>query len=296
MLLLSNGRPDAWYLRRRARKQAEDWRAALHQVAPWVEDASTEDPIFILACGWRSGSTVLQRIIASSKQAIIWGEPYADSGIIPSLARQILPFSRSWPQQRWILSDQPTGLGLARLHSENLYPRPSALVAAHRTFLDTLLAEPARQLGYSRWGFKEVRLTAEYAAYLKLLYPRARLVFLVRNPLNSWASYRSEARWFIEWPDRQVRTVFQFGQAWARIARSFLAWQETLDALLVRYEDLTHDGRAIASLREHLGISLEPESALKYHTSSTMSFPSQYEVNALRLMVARSAAALGYQV
>lgn len=40
-----------------------------------------ENPVFILSAGWRSGSTLLHRMIMADEKVMIWGEPYAHSNI-----------------------------------------------------------------------------------------------------------------------------------------------------------------------------------------------------------------------
>ena len=65
----------------------------------WPELRSTEtcEPIFILAAGWRSGSTFLQRLVMSREEAFIWGEPYRHAALVDSLASQVKVFTDVWP-------------------------------------------------------------------------------------------------------------------------------------------------------------------------------------------------------
>jgi hypothetical protein len=106
-----------------------------------------------------------------------------------------------------------------------------------------------------RWGFKEVRLSADYALYLEFLFPRAKFIFLVRDPLTAFASYKSWRTWYRRWPDEQVRTADGYARMWRQLAGSFWARQEAggLNALLLRYEDLMPGNPAIARIEEFLG-------------------------------------------
>ena len=45
----------------------------------------TDDPIFVLAAGWRTGSTLLQRMIIEAG-ALVWGEPYSQAGPSQAMA------------------------------------------------------------------------------------------------------------------------------------------------------------------------------------------------------------------
>ena len=63
----------------------ESGLAAIESVCPAPkEDAAA--PIFLLSAGWRSGSTLLQRLIMSDKHVLIWGEPYDECGAIQAMA------------------------------------------------------------------------------------------------------------------------------------------------------------------------------------------------------------------
>jgi hypothetical protein len=144
----------------------------------------------------------------------------------------------------------------------NLYPPPERLLDAHLAMFDRLFAQPARAAGAERWGLKETRLSADHAAYLKWLFPRAKFLFLVRNPYDAYRSYaaRRDAgwKWFNRWPDQPL-TVQNFARHWRELTASFLAGAEALQALLVRYEDLrTGD---YAAIEAYLGWPLAPEAA-----------------------------------
>ena len=38
-------------------------------------------PVFILSAGWGAGSTLLQRLIMSSGEVLVWGEPFDQAAI-----------------------------------------------------------------------------------------------------------------------------------------------------------------------------------------------------------------------
>ena len=150
-------------------------------------------------------------------------------------------------------SDAP----LASQWIANLNPGFAALRCAHRAFFDTLLATPAREKGYERWGAKWVRLTAQHALYLKWLYPRARFVLLVRDPVDAFRSYQGR-RWYTINPLARVDNVFKFVAHWKFVADSFLEAPDGLDAMLVRYEDLIGDPGELKRLAHHCGLEIDP--------------------------------------
>jgi hypothetical protein len=211
-------------------------------------------PIFLLAAGWRSGSTLLQRLIVSSGEALVWGEPYGRAGILPALARATMTFQPDWPADAAIAGEHP--LRSASLHEQwiaNLYPEPRSLRAALRALLDELLMTPAKRRGFARFGLKEVRLSATDAEWLEWLYPDARFVFLVRNPWDAWASMKGHT-WYWRWPDHPVSTAHSFAQVWSGLLATFRHWQRP-SGVFLRYEDLRRPDFDLDPLREHLRLA-----------------------------------------
>lgn len=161
-----------------------------------------------MSAGWRSGSTLVQRLLCSDPNTLIWGEPFGEAVPVPRLAAMIEAFVKKAPNRAADAYDEVTRNATAPLCDlwiPNLNPGFAALRRAHRAFFDTLLMAPARARGYRRWGAKWVRLSAHHARYLKWLYPRAKFVFLVRDPLDAWRSYKGR-RWYTVNPIAASRT------------------------------------------------------------------------------------------
>src|SRR3954451_10754437 len=51
--------------------------------------ADQDSPIFVLGSGWRTGSTLVQRMINATPGTLIWGEPYSEGALVQRLAESI---------------------------------------------------------------------------------------------------------------------------------------------------------------------------------------------------------------
>lgn len=293
------------------------WRRYQHQLvverAPTVRDgiaaftdrwgngtsaASAEQPVFIFSAGWRSGSTLLQRLAMSSGTAFLWGEPYHECAYVQRMADSLRAFSSASPTDDVFHEPRANGTG----HYDdawvaNLFPAAEHLLAAHRAFFDRLLAAPALEGGFQRWGFKGVRLSMEHAYYLRWLYPGARFLFQVRNPYKAYRSYRLFRPWYSRWPDQPVLTAADFGAFWLDLARGFVREHTEVGGRLVRYEELAAgDGTLIEELSEYVGLPL-PRKVLERKVLERR-WPLQAvplgELESLRRAVEPLATELGY--
>ena len=236
-----------------------------------------EQPIFLLSAGWRSGSTLLQRLLMSDPQVLIWGEPYDECGIIQALADSMKAFRPGWPPADYYY-DGSEPVQLSGEWIANLFPSLEELRKAQRAFFDALFAEPARKAGTRRWGIKEVRLGAEHCYYLRWLYPNAQFVFLYRNPFDAYRSYCSHGRnWYNTFPDKPVFTAREFGQHWRALTEGFLRHQRELRALMIRYEDLAAGIAPMAELQSALGLKIN-ETILKSKVGSAERFGSRADI------------------
>ena len=230
----------------------------LTPLPPGGTDPYDASPVFILASSWRAGSTALQRLVLSSPEVIIWGEPYRDCNYVQGFADSLKALVRLDPDSAEF-SRARASEELATEWVATMSPNFSSLKAAHAAFFQTLYAEPAAALGRSRWGIKEVRLDIGHARYLKLLFPLARFVFLHRDPFAAYRSYRIFPTWYSRWPHGPVLSAAQFGEHWSRLTAGFVDEAASVDGMVVAYENLQAAPTVLAAqLGRHLNLDLNP--------------------------------------
>lgn len=208
------------------------------------------EPVLVLAAGQRCGSTLIQRLLSSHPQVLIWGEH----------AGQLRPVLAAGDRlHRWAADFGELGrLGYARSGHQsfmaNMTPEPEHIDEAVRAFVEALFAKPAERSGRPVWGFKEVRYGLAEAEAVQRLFPRCRVLHIVRDPRDVLRSLDVWER-AGGWPRSDTEVVVD---DWARVAASFWCAEPPPWVLRVRYEDLVAEpGRWGARIAEHC--ELDPD-------------------------------------
>jgi hypothetical protein len=226
---------------------------------------SDESPIFIFAAGWRSGSTLLQRLLNSNRDVLVWGEAYEFSFLLHHLAAPLAgltktPFDLTFLSRH--LSRMPGELAsvLTTKWIANLTPPVADLKRAHLAYLSTLFSTSTMAAKRPRWGLKFVRGDAAIASYLRWLYPKAKILYLFRSPYASYRSYLNAAAdgWYLYYPRYRVDGVVPFAVHWRHCMENFMASHQQVNAFLLSFESLT-EGRILGPLQEYLNFEVDPE-------------------------------------
>jgi Sulfotransferase family len=278
--------------------------AALHSQASDTtqEQKDTEAPIFLLSTGWRSGSTLLQRILVTDSRVFLWGEPLGEMTLVSRIA-EMLSHLGARDLQFW--HNQPgleslSSAWLATSWIATFTPPSEDFRLALRALFDRWLAEPTRRNGFARWGFKEVRLAAAEARVLYWLYPNAKFVILSRHPYDCYLSL-SGANYhplYYRYPNCRVDSAAGFSRRWNQLALSWAELPEGFPFFHVKYEDLVSGQFDFRKLESWLGIQITEDIALSVVVGHSSARPqlSWYE----RRIIAREAGggmrALGYSI
>ncbi len=235
------------------------------------ENSETESPIFLLATGWRSGSTLLQRILVTDPSVLLWGEPLGEMAMLSGMAGMLARLS-TFPELKQLCTpDEAPFSALPTSWIATLFPPGKDLRRGLQSLLTQWLGESARQRGFSRWGFKEVRLGAAEATFLHWLYPKAKFVLLSRNPYDCYRSL-ADSGWhhlYHSRPEIRIDSAAGLARHWNRIALSWSELPEDFPAFRVRYEDLIGGRVDFRKLESWLGIEIREDVALSVSVGST---------------------------
>ena len=264
---------------------------------PAEEEGSGESPIFVLSTGWRSGSTLLQRILVTDPRLILWGEPLGDVALIPGIAETVSRMSKVIKLRENYISDNVTPRSMPTTWIALLYPPGEDFRLALRGFFDRWLGSPARQRGFVRWGLKEVRLSATEAAFLHWLYPNAKFLMISRHPYDGYRSL-CDATWrrvYYRCPDISVHSAAAFARHWNRLALSWSELPPEFPLFHIKYEELIDDGIDFRRLETWLGVEIREAAALSASVGATArSRLSWHERWIIRSIARRGMQALGY--
>ncbi len=220
-------------------------------------------PIFIFAAGWRSGSTLLQRMLMSSGKALIWGESggalkcFAEAArryeqmLGPGNIRYEYGFGGNGDEE--FKQFEKSGKNGVHTWIACINPPEQIIKDALRKTLEDIYAETARRMGYQRWGVKEVVAGTDTARLLMELYPKAKFVFLVRNPFACILSIKRR-----DWMDQKGMRdpLTYYANHWKKLASGF---RTAGFGYYVRYEDLVEKQEIRQVLMNYVELTDLPE-------------------------------------
>lgn len=228
--------------------------------------SGADHPVFIFSAGWGSGSTLLQRLLVSSGEILVWGEPMDEAAPIQRMATSVCAVRKQWPRldhfQQVDNSNSLSGSWIA-----NLAPDMSYYKSAYRDFIYQWLCAPANHAGYKKWGMKEVRLTINHAKFLQWMYPDAKFLFVYRDLYDSYLSVRRKP-WLSIWPDHSATPIMSFAHHWKILLEGFLDGYSDVGGVLIKYEDLVSGQLDLQMVADYSGLERIDESILNVKVGS----------------------------
>jgi hypothetical protein len=207
---------------------------------------------------------LLQRILVTDPRVLLWGEPLGEMALVSGFAEMLTRLSTFPGLPGRVAENENVFSSLATTWIATLYPPGTDFRSGLLNFFDQWLGESARKQGFSRWGFKEVRLGAAEATLLHWLYPKAKFVLLSRNPYDCYRSL-ADSRWhhlYYARPDIRVDSAAGLARHWNRIALSWSELPAGFPAFRIKYEDLIADRVDFRSFESWLGIEIKERKAL----------------------------------
>lgn len=205
--------------------------------------------MLLFSAGQRCGSTLVQRLLSSHPDVMIWGEQEGQLRQIFGAAERMIHLSDYDGAE----ARDAFVSGGYQSFMANLMPEGEWIDEALRQFVRVLFEDRAAAQGKRVWGIKEVRYGMPEARVLHRLFPGAVVIQLVRDPRDVLRSlYLWEHRY--AWWDRR-RTELAV-RDWHRVAESFQHCSAELSppVLRLRYEDVVADP---AGASEQIGVHTE---------------------------------------
>ncbi|MCG6917650.1 MAG: sulfotransferase [Deltaproteobacteria bacterium] len=214
-------------------------------------------PIFLLGTG-RCGSTLVQKILNSVEEVMIYGE---HGGFLRQIAEAYFLNLEDKKIAKYILSQNVVGEDATSVTESlknpqrwtawtNWYNRET-VKKNFRDFIESFF-NPITLGRKMHWGFKEIRygIDDRVLEMLADLYPQGRIIFVVRNPVDVVASKISA---------RMSAGIEADAHSWTEQNSHFLEFYRLnkKSSRIVRYEDLINDnGPHLDQLFNWLGFSL----------------------------------------
>lgn len=222
------------------------------------------DPIFLLSCGPRTGSTWLQRCLIRNG-VMVWGErvliEFLHLMIDNPYVKEAKEEGKDWNYQHFLENKD-------RMWTAVLNPPYHSRILHH--FCSTHFSTQAIICGYDRWGVKETMWRPGWDYLFEQPFHEARIVYLTRNFLQCYRSRYSQSYKPPDWgspeldwtpyrPGMEGQESFLdrnlFCRRWA--ALNVHAWHSAIDEpnsrRFVRYEDLLRDRKCLNSVLDFCG-------------------------------------------
>ena len=115
-----------------------------------------------------------------------------------------------------------------------------------KAFFETIYLRNAEKLSYQRWGVKDVMADIDTALWIKNIFPKAKFIFLIRNPLDCMLSIKRR-NWIDV--DDPVKALKYYAQRWKTLASEF---RQATFGHIVYYEEILQNKKIIDDMAAYL--------------------------------------------
>lgn len=192
----------------------------------------SSQPVLILATGVESGARDLVGCLNSSIS--FWEEPYGPRDFLGPIWKIVCSHVRSHGSK-----------GVSRKNASRLRKRL-------QRFLVQLLTPSEAHPNDARWGISEWRWSVTDARLLKWIFPKLKVLALLRSPVDSYAAYFRNGV-MVERSGGSALTVSAFAKHWQRQANDFATPSGGLELRTLRFENL-NEIEALHDLKDHLEV------------------------------------------
>jgi hypothetical protein len=214
--------------------------------------AADLDPLIVTAPVIRSGTTLLQRLLCSSRQALIYGE----------MSAQDLEFFLNlytFKVQEYTYHKQMYAAGLGRILQgdvndwiPDLMPDIDEYLAAmsQSAFAGIIYCrEYAAKVRRPLWGFKHPGWKPPMIRLLRAVTPKSRFIFIYRDVIDCLKSAKAQQA------INSHQEVHEFCQAWVEGVEYLLNLGDDPAVLVLRYEELVSEPEtALVRIAEFSGV------------------------------------------
>lgn len=219
---------------------------------PLLSQVAGLEPVLVWAPIARCGVTLLQRLVTSSREILVYGENFLLCKVLPAalIEATLLREQQEAARKRLLEGDYQFWSSAANprtAHYEEALVSSIALVVLSYEV-------STRQDGVARWGVKHPEFQFAHFQILRRFLPRARHLCLYRDPFDALRSMKAR-QWL-----GSVADAERYARDWSAGVQRFLGLANDPAVLVVRYETLLAEReRELERLRAFLGVgSLDP--------------------------------------
>jgi len=220
--------------------------------------------IFIFSVLGRSGSTTFQRMLNSSNQICVFGEP---KGLVGDLLNSIRFFSFNYENQKKSRKKSLNLLNKSFETNNHTYFYPNAFNDLEQVIdlLKNTFVEMFKPLNNcSRFGFKDIRIRrVETLVALKAMFPDSFLLFTFRDPLKQWLSNKNFGNLV------ESDNLDRFLTRYQRISDIFLTYHSKTNNSFLVSNDILYDKAKLISFFKLLDIEYFDENLIGKMIAST---------------------------